>query len=740
MTINQTLDKIDEHFAGILPAFMMLGIVVFIILGLGACVAPASALSIDDLDLTILPDFTVSNSISSTVSSEFSCSSYYKDGEYYADSLTVPVGSSRLLLFLNFSSDITEDDIFDVSFFNPDYIIILSGSISSSSVILCFILPVDVPEISYDGLSIGDSNVFEDYNLVNDDPLVSTTDIYHHTDGVVQVNVADGNFGTDRVSVDDGLSLYGTTNAETGNSVSSDSSLYSIKCNFYNSYSTGRYNGYSSYPVNYQSSSIIQNGVELPISSLEEAQEYFGSIPTGGLACGSELRIYVDFDPYSNTEECKHLESVIQDYKTLLMDISMDYPGAYFMMSANTWDTSQISPFDVSLSMYHPGYVVETPDEPEPEQPSGEGHQFDINYNADSDTYDVSLKRNGEPWYLSIKGKAFGWIPVYTYTTVQDESLDLSLSGLPSRFFNIDLDYHAEVYRAGSGLESSNYTYYTYDWTRSDFVDDNGNILTPDITGEEGEKVDFEPLIKPPFVEDGGYDTPGINDIDHDGTPNDEDDDMDGDGIPNEEDDSPYSPGNSGILGSLGFTLDFTLPDIESIQLMMKNMKLPGSLKEMFNITLPDEYKANIAVEDTHVLYGYQQIWFGIGDGVIGLVMGVVLVLAALVACIPRFLWEFFSSLIEWLNVAFLNFYDWLVIPSEIFKLVIDLLPDELLALALLLFGVDLVFLFFRFVIPGMISGSHAIGDIVEKEEKMRLIDEFGEETYNKFYGKKRGG
>ena len=120
--------------------------------------------------------------------------------------------------------------------------------------------------------------------------------------------------------------------------------------------------------------------------------------------------------------------------------------------------------------------------------------------------------------------------------------------------------------------------------------------------------------------------------------------------------------------------------------------------------------------------------------------MGIILVLAALIACIPRFIWEFFSDLIEWINVAFLNFYDWLVIPLEIFKLVIDLLPDELLALALLLFGVDLLFLFFRFVIPGMISGSHAIGDIVEKEEKMRLIDEFGEETYNKLYGKKRGG
>ena len=31
-------------------------------------------------------------------------------------------------------------------------------------------------------------------------------------------------------------------------------------------------------------------------------------------------------------------------------------------------------------------------------------------------------------------------------------------------------------------------------------------------------------------------------------------------------------------------------------------------------------------------------------------------------------------------------------------------------------------------------------GDIVEKDEKMRLIEEFGEETYNKLYGNKRGG
>lgn len=353
----------------------------------------------------------------------------------------------------------------------------------------------------------------------------------------------------------------------------------------------------------------------------------------------------------------------------------------------------------------------------------GDTQHISIKYDSETDTYIFTLERNDKPSYVAIKGYVFGFIPVYTYTTVQDESLDLSLSGLPSRFLGLfDIEYTANVYTAGGGVEGDSYV---YRWTRSQCVDDSGNYLEPDISGTREEPVDFDSLVKPPQdVVDKGYDTPGIEDIDHDGIHNSEDDDMDGDGISNEEDDEPYNPNNNGILGSLGFTPNFTLPDIESITDMMRNMKLPASLKEMFNIPLPDEYKAGIAVEEGHVLYGYQQLWFGLGDGVIGLFMGIILVIAALIACIPRFLWEFFASLIEWLNVAFQNFYDWLVIPSEIFKLVVGLLPDELLAIALLLFGIDLVFLFFRFVIPGLISGSRAVGDIAQKEEEIRSYED----------------
>ena len=346
-----------------------------------------------------------------------------------------------------------------------------------------------------------------------------------------------------------------------------------------------------------------------------------------------------------------------------------------------------------------------------------------ISYDSLTDTYSFDLLRNGKPSYVAIKGYVFGFIPVYTYTTAQDESLDLSLSGLPSCFLGLfDIDYTANVYTVGGGLEGDSYV---YRWTRSQCIDDSGNYLEPDISGTREDPVDFDSLVKPPQdVVDKGYDTPGIEDIDHDGKHNKDDYDLDGDDIPNEEDDEPYNPNNNGILGSLGFTPDFSLPDIESITDMMRNMKLPASLKEMFNIPLPDEYKAGIAVEEGHVLYGYQQLWFGLGDGVFGLFMGIILVIAALIACIPRFLWEFFASLIEWLSVAFQNFYDWLVIPSEIFKLVIGLLPDELLAIALLLFGIDLLFLFFQFVIPGLIGGSHALGDIVDYDDSLRLAEE----------------
>ena len=33
MTITQTFDKLEEQLAGIIPAFVMLGVVVFILLG-----------------------------------------------------------------------------------------------------------------------------------------------------------------------------------------------------------------------------------------------------------------------------------------------------------------------------------------------------------------------------------------------------------------------------------------------------------------------------------------------------------------------------------------------------------------------------------------------------------------------------------------------------------------------------------------------------------------------------------
>ena len=401
--------------------------------------------------------------------------------------------------------------------------------------------------------------------------------------------------------------------------------------------------------------------------------------------------------------------SCIEGY---VSSLSASYPNSYVLCGPLQSQTSGVQIYVVPYE----GEVSSYP-------------HLTLTYSDDTDCYGLSLERNGEPIYLAIKGKVFGWLPVYTYVTVQDESLDVTLSDIPSRFFIFDIDYELDLYRRGSGLEDSDYKSFTCSWVRSDIITDNGIIIDSVVDVEEGGKIDIDPLVpNPPGMNDGGdgyggYDTPGIEDIDHDGKHNSEDDDMDGDGIPNEEDDDPYTPGESGLLGNLGFTLGFTLPDIESIQLMVKNMKLPSSLKELFKIPLPDEYKSNIAVEETHVLYGYQQIYFGIGDGVIGFVMGIILVLAALIACIPRFLWEFFSDLIEWINVAFLNFYDLLVIPSEIFKLVIDLLPDELLALALLLFGVDLVFLFFRFVIPGMISGSVALGEEAAHAEAERIAE-----------------
>ena len=440
-------------------------------------------------------------------------------------------------------------------------------------------------------------------------------------------------------------------------------------------------------------------------------------LESGLLGCS----MYFEYHSYTYGETSQITADIISEYnkgltfaKSLASYISSQEGCYVFLYPNNHYDSSAV--YDVDFNFICYGLSESSS--------SSASQHVTVTYDKDSDTYDVSLKRNGEPLYLSIKGKAFGWLPIYTYTTVQDESLDLSLSGLPSRFFGFDLSYHAEVYRLGSGLESSNYSYYTYDWTRGDIVDEEGNILNPDIVGEEGEKVDIDPLVKPPFLEDGGYDTPGIEDIDHDGIHNSDDDDMDGDGIPNDKDPEPYNPYNNGILGSLGVTQGIQFPSFESLEQMIRNMLLPDSLKDMFQLMTPEEYKASLRVDESHLLYGYQNGWFSTADGTVGFVLGVVLVLAALIAVIPRTIFEFFSALIVWLSTAFHSFYDWLVIPSEIFKLVINLLPDELLGLALLLFAVDLLFLFFRFVIPGMISGSIALGEVASHQEAVRIAEE----------------
>ena len=230
-----------------------------------------------------------------------------------------------------------------------------------------------------------------------------------------------------------------------------------------------------------------------------------------------------------------------------------------------------------------------------------------------------------------------------------------------------------------------------------DFVGEDGELLNPDKTGTQEDPVDFESLAPPPTVIP-GYTTPDLE-----------------------------SP-------------SVTLPSSDALFDMVENFRLPASLKEALNIVSLEEYRSSLSLDSTHVLYGYQQGIFDLSDNTIGFVFGVLIILISIVAVIPKLLFVTFTDLIVWLSSAFESFYDWLVIPSEIFNLVIDLIPDEILSLALLLFAVDLIFIFFQFVIPGMISGSHALGDIVEKDEKMRRIEELGEETYNKLYGNKRGG
>ena len=361
---------------------------------------------------------------------------------------------------------------------------------------------------------------------------------------------------------------------------------------------------------------------------------------------------------------------------------------------------------------------------------------FDYNYIESSETYTVELVKGGNPLYLRLVGKAFGWMTVYTYaTTANYVDIDDILTNVPAYWSGFGIDYEANVFPAGGGVTGDSWI---WTWGIQDFVTEDGTILDPDKTGMQEDPVDVESITPvPDDIVDSGYEVPQINDIDGDGIPNDEDDDIDGDGIPNDEDDTLYGSIFESISGS---SPSISFPSYESLGEMLENFRLPSSLKDYFNLVSLEEYKVSLSVDSGHTFYGYQQGFFSFSDNTVGFLFAVVTIVVSVVAVIPELLYELYADLISWLSSALYTFYDWIAIPSEILHLVIGLLPEGLLNLALVLFAVDLIFLFFRMVVPGLTSSSHAIGDIVEKDEKMRLIEEFGEETYNKLYGNKRGG
>ena len=64
----------------------------------------------------------------------------------------------------------------------------------------------------------------------------------------------------------------------------------------------------------------------------------------------------------------------------------------------------------------------------------------------------------------------------------------------------------------------------------------------------------------------------------------------------------------------------------------------------------------------------------------------------------------------------------YLVGPMFIAGLVVTLIPPEILNACLVLFGIDVIFLIFRFLVPGIISGSVALGQLVSSEERKEVI------------------
>ncbi|MBE6070001.1 MAG: hypothetical protein E7211_20270, partial [Clostridium lundense] len=577
MTINQTLDKLEEQLAGILPAFMMLGIAVFIVLGLGACVAPVSALSSSDIDFSSLPGFIIDTERILTASSSATFDSYYYRGTYVVDSLLVPAGTSVLSFYLTVPGTISESTLSTLSSDNPDYIFVftLSSSDSVATVLRVYVFSLSSTTFPDDysewlGLELFPRNFGYDSSCLVSTPFVTlggSAVCYNSENNVVYYDYGDYYFST--------LSYpFEQTAVGSDDYVFSYSSPYIV---YQGRDISSEFN--SENPLQYE------NAVGFPVASAY----YIGAAISG------------------STEDPQGWEEYFNDYFMgiyfdTLKSLSISYPDLIFVYSQSKWYYPR-SYFSVFA---FPADVLYTASESKPDEPSGEGHQFDINYNADSDTYDVSLKRNGEPWYLSIKGKAFGWLPVYTYTDVSIPSEDgkeevfndLSLSGLPTRFFMFDLDYHASVYRAGSGLSSNDYKGYSYYWTRSDFIGENG-VVNPDpvIEPEPEEKVDFTPTVKPPFVEPGGYDMPNV------GT---------GGG------------GSGGVLSSLGVPEGIEFPSIESLEQMIANMRLPASLKDMFKYPMPEDYKASYNISSTHVLYGYVNGWFTTTETTIDLVFGVV--------------------------------------------------------------------------------------------------------------------
>ena len=177
-------------------------------------------------------------------------------------------------------------------------------------------------------------------------------------------------------------------------------------------------------------------------------------------------------------------------------------------------------------------------------------------------------------------------------------------------------------------------------------------------------------------------------------------------GVPDNPNPEPYDPASPFPSISVGFS--GILPQ-----------SIPTSLKDLFGFS-KTEHKETISSELS--IYKEPYLAFtALVDVPFDLLFYFITVLFGVVTVGVPYILEFLNEVIVWIGNSFFSFFDFLVIPNYILSVLVGFLPPEIVNLALLAFGFDILLNVFSILIPDVIStyksSVHTYSLVLESEK-----------------------